>query len=196
MPGGFSYLGNFKVADATGELVSAAVGSSSLLATCADSQTIEVDSSTGKLQIPVTGTSASNGVQRGNMSKSSGFWLQSGLTASDSAGGVASFQNTYSSPLIVTRVLVYVTTVATGACTLDIGFATDATTSADTLIDGLDVNSATGVFDNIDDGGTNGEAKGLWTTGGSFDYINVSMKTGATAGLVGFIGIHVIDISE
>ena len=196
MPGGFSYLGNFKVADATGELVSAAVGSSSLLATCADAQTIEVNSSTGKLQIPDVGTSASNGVQRGKMSKSAGFWLQGGLTASDSAGGVFSIQNTYSSPLIVTRVLIYVTTVSTGACTLDIGFATNATTSADTLIDGLDVGTSTGVFDNIDDGGGSGEAKGLWTTGGSFDYINASMKTGATADLVGFIGIHVIDISE
>ena len=195
MPGGFSYLGNFKITDSSGEIVSQSVGSSALLSTCADAQTIEVDSSTGKLQIPVQGSSAANGVQRAKMSKYAGVWLQGALTASDSGGGVFSVQNTYGSNLIVTRVLLYVTTVSSGACTLDIGFAANATTVADTLIDGLDVNSATGVFDNIDDKGTNGEPRGLWTSGGSFDYINASMKTGATSGLVGFYGIHVIDLS-
>jgi len=95
---------------------------------------------------------------------------------------VLSLLNPEGVDLIITRLVLDVTTVATAACTLDAGVAAAATTSNDTLIDGLDVNAATGVFGNIDDQGTNGQSVIRWE---SDYYLTISMKTGAAAGLVG-----------
>ena len=195
MPGGFSYLGNFKTNDTSAEIVSASVGPKALLTTCADAVTIEVSSSTGKLQLLDQGTSAANGVQRDKMSKYSGFWLQGSLTASSVGGAIFSVENTFGSILVGTRVLILVTTATSGACEIDVGFASDATTSAADLINDLNVNAATGVFDNIDDGGATGEARGLFTSGGAAGFINASMASGAISGLVGTYAIHVIDIN-
>ena len=88
------------------------------------------------------------------------------------------------------KVIVDVTTVAASACTLDIGgTAVTATTLSDTLIDGIDVHTATGQFDNLlaANAGTNGLtvnkiATGKWVTG--------STASGASAGLVGFAYIY------
>jgi hypothetical protein len=57
-------------------------------------------------------------------------------------------------------------------------------------MDGLDVNGATGVFDNVTDKGTNGKSRqriatGKWVTG--------SKASGASAGIVGFAYIHYIN---
>lgn len=114
------------------------------------------------------------------------------LAAVDTAGGVISWANPEASAIIIERVVLDVTTAATAAATIDIGVtATSATTSADNLIDGLDVNTAAGVFDNITDKGTNGKSRqrvavGKWVTG--------SKATGATAGLVGYAYIHYVVI--
>ena len=110
------------------------------------------------------------------------------LVASDSAGGVFAWQNHHSESVIVTRVVIDLTTKATGAGTLDVGMtATSAATSADNLIDGLDVNAATGVFDNVENQGTNGTgaqkvASGKWVT--------ASKATGNMAGIVGSAYLH------
>ena len=104
------------------------------------------------------------------------------LAALDTGGGVLSLLNPEGVDLIITRLVLDVTTVATAACTLDAGVAAAATTSNDTLIDGLDVNAATGVFGNIDDKAGNGQALIRWE---SDYYLTISMKTGAAAGLVG-----------
>jgi hypothetical protein len=106
------------------------------------------------------------------------------LAASDAAGGVFAWQNLHENPVIVQRVDVYVTAAASAACTLDIGAtATSAGTSVDNLIDGLDVNAATGVFDNITDKGTNGKSRQLLASG---KWVTASKATGATAGLSGY----------
>ena len=78
-----------------------------------------------------------------------------------------------------------ITTVATGACTLDVGLtAVSATTTSDTLLDGIDVNAATAVFDSMNyalDSGANAKAQklaeGKWVT---FDE-----KSGDATGLAG-----------
>lgn len=106
------------------------------------------------------------------------------LVASDAAGGVFAWQNPHENSIIVQQVDVHVTTVATAACTLDIGTtATSAATSSDTLLDGVDVNTAAGVFDNITDKGTNGKSRQTLASG---KWITASKATGATAGLVGY----------
>lgn len=106
------------------------------------------------------------------------------LAALDTGGGIFSWQNPEDGSVVIERVVLDVTTKTTAACTGDFGTtATSATTVSDNLIDGLDLNAATGIFDNLGDAGTNGKtrqklATGKWVTG--------SMKTGAAAGLVGY----------
>lgn len=109
------------------------------------------------------------------------------LAALDTGGGVFSVLNPEGVDLIVTRVVLDITTKATAACTLDAGPAAAATTLSDTLIDGLDVNSAAGVFDNIKNQAGNGLESERWE---SDEYFTISVKTGAGAGLVGSVYIE------
>lgn len=104
------------------------------------------------------------------------------LTGAAVAAGTQAWQNPTAGNIIVHRAVLDVATQSSGACTLDIGMTpTSATTSADNLIDGMSV-AAAGVFDNIDNKGTNGKstqkvAVGRWVT--------VTQASGAAAGLVG-----------
>lgn len=112
------------------------------------------------------------------------------LTAatSNAAGGVLSLANPEGDDLIITRLVLNITTASTGAATVDAGIAADGTTSSDTLIDGLDVNAAAGVFDNIDDQGTNGQSVVTWDSG---EYLTITASA-TVAGLVGYAHIHYI----
>lgn len=109
------------------------------------------------------------------------------LTALDTGGGVLSWANPIAATILITRVVLDVTTKATGACTVDVGVASGATTSNDTLMDGLDVGTAAGVFDNIENQGTNGVATKKMT---SSQYVTASMASGAAAGIVGSAYIY------
>lgn len=111
------------------------------------------------------------------------------LAAGASAGGVVALANPLGVALIILRVLLRVTTIATVAATVDAGVAANATTLSDNLIDGLDVNAATGLFDNIEDKGTNGKARQVW---GATQYVTVSKASGAVTGLVGELYIEYI----
>ena len=191
MPGGISYI-NELVIDANGEITSQAIGDKALKTTAADADTIEVSSSTGKLQIKERGSSLANGVGRADVSKYAGTWIKGSLTASDAAGGVLSEENSYGSDLVVLRVVIMVTTGASdSAVRVDIGTASDATTSSDNLIDDLNV-SDIGLYDNLDDKGSNGNTVLKW---GSGQFINASRVAGATSGLVGTYAIQVIDMN-
>lgn len=115
------------------------------------------------------------------MSEQKGAY-KAALAAVTGGGGALSLANPEGADLIVTRLVLDITTKATAACTLDAGVGSGATTSYDNLIDGLDVNAAAGVFDNVEDQGTNGKSAVRWESDG---YLTVSEKTGAIAGLVG-----------
>jgi len=105
------------------------------------------------------------------MSAQTGAYRVALTAATDNtAGAVASIANPEGAAVLITRAVIYTTTASTGAATLDIGVAANGSTSSDTLFDGLDVNAAAGVFDNVDDQGTNGKqgqylAAGKWITG-------------------------------
>lgn len=117
------------------------------------------------------------------------------LAAADTAGGILAWQNPETTAILVLRILIDVTTAATAACTADFGSAANATTSADNLLDGLDVNTATGLFDNVSDGGTNGKARQrLDAKGGTTDYVTGSKATGAAAGLAGSAYIFYVQV--
>jgi len=114
--------------------------------------------------------------------------LKVALTASDAAAGVLSLLNPEGVDLIITRLVLDITTPSTGAGTLDAGVAATAVTN-DSLIDGLDVNAAAGVFDNYTDKGTNGKSRKLWLAG---QYLTITKASGAMAGLVGNAYIQTI----
>lgn len=117
------------------------------------------------------------------------------LAAVDTAGGFFSWQN----PLdvkVIALCIFNVTTVATAACTIDVGAAANATTSADTLLDGVDINAAVIRGNPFDNKGTNGKGVQLIDeNGGSSDFITGSKATGATAGVVGFAYIVYFPVS-
>jgi len=73
-----------------------------------------------------------------------------------------------------------ITTPGPAATTVDAGIAANGTTSADNLIDAGPV-SAQAVIDNVEDGGTNGQAVYKWPAG---QYLNIT----ASAALTGLVG--------
>lgn len=85
---------------------------------------------------------------------------------------------------IILRACLDVTTVATAACTVDIGYtAVSATTSSDTLLDGIDVNGATGLFDSMNaalDSGANAKAQ----KAASAKWVTADSASGDATGLV------------
>jgi len=110
------------------------------------------------------------------------------LTAATSTavGGVLNVTNPTGVNLIITRILLNVTTKSTGAATLDVGVDDAGDTSNDTLLDGVDVGTAAGLFDNIENQGTNGKAAVLWPAG----YHIVATASASVAGLVGYAYIE------
>lgn len=112
------------------------------------------------------------------------------LNAVDTAGGVFAWANPHENNIAIINCVVHVSTVATGACTLDIGTtAVSATTSSNNLLTALDVNAATGVFDNNTDKGASGKTRQLLAPG---KWVTASKASGATAGLVGYAYIEYI----
>lgn len=116
------------------------------------------------------------------MSEQKGAYKVALTAGVDTGGGVLSLSNPEEADLIVTRIMLDLTTPASAACTVDAGISSGETTSADNLLDGLDVNAAAGVFDNIENQGTNGKAAVKWN---SNQYLTISRASGASAGLVG-----------
>ena len=186
MPGGFSYLGDFKVTDSGGEISSASVSNVSLKSTCVDGSSIELD---GNNKISIK----DSGVGRAMMSPQAGAWAVGSLAVSGSAAGVLQLTNSTGADLMITRVIIYLTTVCSVAgVTIDVGTGSGASTSYDNLIDGLDIVAAVGVFDNTEDRGSNGHFIRIWENG---EYINASASATNT-GTVGFYAVHYVNITD
>jgi len=96
------------------------------------------------------------------------------------------WKNPEASKIIVTRVLINITTAGgTSSSVLDVGVVANATSTADTLIDGLNLN-ATGIFDNITDKGDDGKSRQVVDeNGGTNDYITGKILDQNAAALVG-----------
>lgn len=114
------------------------------------------------------------------------------LAAVDTGGGVFSWANPESGAIAILRVLLDVTTKSTSACTLAVGTTTvSGTTSASNILNGLDVGTAAGLFDNfaatVGAGGAAVRlASGKWVTG--------SKASGASAGIVGSAYIYYLTL--
>lgn len=118
------------------------------------------------------------------------YALTAGTTTS--GGDVLSLANPEGQTLLVTRLVVYTSTKPTGAANMDAGIAATATTSSDTLIDGCDIGTAAGVFDNIKNGGSNGKACQTW---GASEFLTITPSASA-AGLVGFAYVEYLRTSS
>jgi hypothetical protein len=101
-------------------------------------------------------------------------------------GAVLSLANPEGADIYVTRLIIKLTTVATGAGAIDAGIGATAATSDDTLIDGLDVHSAVGVFDNLKNAGTHGLAGVKWA---SDKFLTIT----ASATLAGMVAEAIIE---
>lgn len=111
------------------------------------------------------------------------------LTASDAAGGILNFVNPWGVECLA-NITVNMKVKTTGACSVDVGVAATGV-SDDSLIAGLDIGTATGVFSNVGEKIDVGDGKGSSTAAevnvilGAVQYVTISMKTGAAAGLTG-----------
>lgn len=106
------------------------------------------------------------------------------------AGGVFAWRpEDQSRAHYINTVVMDVTTKSTGAGTVDIGIGANATTSSDTLIDGVDVGTATIVANSQKHAGTNGMGKVKIAAG---SYVTASMATGDTTGMVAQVYIEYV----
>ena len=104
------------------------------------------------------------------------------LNGSGHAAGAhgLSWANPEGEAIIIESCVFDVTTPATGSATADIGVAANGTTSADTLMDGVNVGAAAIVANSQDNAGTNGGIDKM----ASGEYITVDFSADPT-GLVG-----------
>lgn len=99
------------------------------------------------------------------------------------AGAVIALANPLGVDLLIIDAVLRTTAASSGAATVDIGVAADATTSSDTLFDGLSLATSAKIADarNDTDNGTNGLVPRLWA-----DDAYVTGTASATlAGMVG-----------
>lgn len=97
------------------------------------------------------------------------------LGAATGAGGILAWQNPEEYPIIVIRLVLDITSEADGAAVANFGPAADGSTSSDTLLDGVDIGAAAGVFDNVEDQGMNGRSTArLDAKGGTTDFLTGS----------------------
>ena len=113
------------------------------------------------------------------------------VALSNSGTGVFSWANPEAGSILIHRVLVDVTTDSSASVTMDVGTtATSSSTSSDNLLDGLDIDAAAGLFDNITEKGSNGKSRqklatGKWVTG---------TASGTPTSLVGYAYIYYINL--
>jgi hypothetical protein len=93
---------------------------------------------------------------------------------------------------IILRAILDITTVATGACTIDVGYtAVSGTTSSDTLLDGVDANAAVATFDSMNYGLDSG-ANALAQKAASGKWVTIDEKTGDSTGMVAVLYVQYI----
>jgi len=112
---------------------------------------------------------------------------QAAMVASATAGGIFSWQNPESVPIIVLDAILEWTTQSAGACAVSLGVAADGTTLSSTLISGQSVASAAGLA-------RASVPRRVDAAGGSNDYITASVASGTVTGLVGRVYIEYVKV--
>ena len=120
-----------------------------------------------------------------NVKPAVGTELGVSVSTSTTSGVIASLANPFGFDVMVMARSFRVTTPSSGACTVDVGIAANATTSNDGLIDGPSVASAAV----ITAPGTNGNTSVRWA---SNQFLNVAVASGDANGLVGTVYVTAI----
>jgi hypothetical protein len=115
-------------------------------------------------------------------------WLKIALTAGDGSGVISSTANPFGFDVIIVRAVLNITTQSTAAATADIGVDADSDTADDRLIDGLSLATA-GLYNNVEDPGTNGEMSLVWD---SAEFLTVAEASGDVTGFVGSLYLECI----
>lgn len=109
------------------------------------------------------------------------------VSVSTTSGQIAAVANPEGVSCVVKRIWLRTTTKSAAACTLDIGVAAGATTSSDNLLDGISVAGVPiGVYDNIENQGSNGRSTVDWPAA---SYVTVTVASGDANGLVGVLNV-------
>lgn len=126
----------------------------------------------------------------GNQDRSSLIVLQVpiAIAASTTSGQIAAIEMAGAAGTWIHRAWINRATASSGACTLDVGIAANATTSSDLLLDGISI-ASTGVADshNDTDNGSNGVAKPQLATGGQ--WVTATVASGNANGFVGTLHV-------
>lgn len=128
-----------------------------------------------------------------------GEWLEYDLTAGVTNAFALAVQNPYTRDLIIDEIIISVTTAGgTGSSVLDVDVAASATSTGDTIFDGIDLNASAPVLyssHNVNDCGTNGTEKPhVWNAaGGASDYLTAKILVANASTLVAKMYVHVIE---
>jgi len=98
---------------------------------------------------------------------------------------------TFPAAAIILRAFLNITTVATGACTIDVGYSATSAATSDTLLDGVDANAATALFDSMNyalDSGANAKAQ----LAASGKFVTIDEKTGDSTGMVAVLYVQYV----
>ncbi len=123
-------------------------------------------------------------------------YIVEGLASGNANAFAFAVQNPEAVDCIVTNVIVDITTAGgTASAVLNVDVAGNATSTGDSIIDGLDLN-ATGVADRHDDAGSNGGEALKWDkNGGTNDYITGKILVQNAASLAGTVIIEYVPLS-
>jgi len=117
-----------------------------------------------------------------------GIRMKFPLAVATGAGGMVSEANPFGVDLMVDRVILDVTTAATGIATANVGVDADGATGDDTLIDGVDIGTAAILTDNLLSPGTNGLPCVKWAAGEYLVMSGVADPAGAVGTL--YVDVH------
>jgi hypothetical protein len=106
--------------------------------------------------------------------------------AATTGGAIAGVLNPFGVDLLIVGTAVRTTTFSTGAANIDVGIGATATTSNDTLIDGLAVGTAAKTASGDIAHGTNGLGVRVW---GDDEYLTVT-GSADSSGLVGTVDVY------
>ena len=123
-------------------------------------------------------------------------YIVEALTAGNANAFAFAVQNPEGVDCVVTNVVVDLTTAGgTASSVLDVDVAADATSTGDSIIDGLDINQ-TGTFDRHKNAGTNGGAPLKWDkNGGTNDFVTGKILAQNAASLVGTVIIEYVPLA-
>lgn len=112
------------------------------------------------------------------------------LANANDDGFIGELENEDDNTRVIVDAVLNLTTAAGQAGTVDIGVTDTSEASADTLLDGIDVNASADIFSPLEDAGTNGGIMRDWVPG---DFVTISEASGDADDLEGELLVFYAD---